>query len=172
MSQSSNPLPNEPEGLGQLYLPQHELLHEQVQEDIVLSRWHLKDILVTIENERARASIEGAFPWFGGFLAFMLALLPRDYQAVLGLSSDFWTAISAIGASGALFMGLRVWWQVFKQRHIPRRTAADLVDEIWTEMRARREQQVSQALGDVPSSPQSTLDSGDSQTESASEQSL
>ena len=139
MSQDKVSTPDPESGsVGIPYDPKHDLLHDPVQEDIVLNRWRLRAILE--ESAKMRHRFEDSFVWFGVLLAFLLALLPQDFEEFLTLSGDVWTAIAMIGATFSVFKILQIWWKVWSQRNEPHKAPDQLVQEIVAEMKARREE--------------------------------
>jgi hypothetical protein len=154
MSQDNALIPEEPKPeAGIPYFPQHELLHEPIQEDILLNRWQLKDVLVGIENERTRPKFGDSFPWIGVLLAFLLALLSADFHDFMGLPGDVWTAIVVIGAAYSLFRMLQIWWEIWQRRNDKWKSAEERVQEIVEQFRSRRIQYMEQGLARLSTHP-------------------
>lgn len=137
MSNANPPPEDAKQPLGILYAPEHALLHEQRQEDIVLSRWRLLHILETIERGKRRPKFDDAWPWIGVFVAFFLALVPRDFQDFLGFPPEVWNTVGIVGTVVSVIKIGQIYWRIFKVRKQPEKTSEQIVEELMDEMRTQ-----------------------------------
>lgn len=118
---------------------------------------HLRLILEDFEKRPERAKLEDAFPYGGLLLAFLLALLPSDFQSFLGFSGDSWTAVTLAGLIATTFMFLRKIWLWVSHRGVEIKTPGVVIEELLEKLRIemqpiveRRTREVLR-LGDFPS---------------------
>ncbi len=146
-------------GIPPSYSPKIRLHYDPEQDDVAMNRWRLENILVKIANAKDRLEIDDAFAPLGAFLAFLLALLPNDFQEFLGIAGSAWTAVAIVGAVIFGIRALGVLWQVFKLRDEPKKTPEDFVREIMQEFKERQaayEKQHLAAIGSGASENQAT----------------
>lgn len=99
-----------------------------------MNQYRLRIEFDKFQRDRERQRFDDSWPWIATLLAFLLALIPSDFQDSLGLSADTWTAIGVILAGGSAFMILRIWYQAFRQRNNKAPTAEEAVERLISEM--------------------------------------
>ncbi|MDA0988190.1 MAG: hypothetical protein O2783_03460 [Chloroflexi bacterium] len=116
-----------------------ETVFESVQVDVSVNQYRLELILNEVQGNRDRPQYDDAWPWVGVVLAFLLALLPTDFQDYLGIEGAVWEALALFGTFGSGFLVLRTVYRAWKHRKDEMRTTKQIVAELVAEMRESQE---------------------------------
>ncbi len=101
---------------GDIRGPRQEYYVRSAEEWIVLHRYHLLNVLGEAAGYGARTGITDVLAWIGVLLAFLLALLPRDFQDFLGLSAATWDAVAFAGVAVSGIMLIRTIYALIRAR--------------------------------------------------------
>ena len=117
------------------FLPRQSLVYEREQVTVAMGRWRLHLLCDELLKGQPRHTFDEAWPWLGAFLAFLLALLPREeFKDFLGLKASTWEAIIVIGMFATGLMFLRLVWFAIRDLSQKPPTAEQVVDRLMEEM--------------------------------------
>jgi hypothetical protein len=126
--------------------PKRGLLYDPEQDDIVLNRWHLKDLLEKMEREKARPNLRDAAPALTILLTLLLALVPGNFGDFLGIEASTWEVLAILVAGGAALRIAQICIAVGQTRD-QRLTAADVLQELEADFKERIAKAEQQQLG-------------------------
>lgn len=117
--------------------PMVETLYEPWQIDVSINRYRLLMILAKCQGQKSLPHYDAALPWLGVMLAFLLALLPSDFQDFLGISANVWQGAMLFGAISAGLIALRALYLAHRHRNDEIETPEFIVDQLVSEMSPR-----------------------------------
>jgi len=97
---------------------------------VSLNRYRLQLIFDQFLRQKGRPEYGDALPWMGVLLAFLLALIPSDFQDLFGVSAEAWEGATLFGV---VVTGAVIVWKLnnaFVHRNDPVDTPESVVEHI------------------------------------------
>ena len=98
-----------------------------------MNQYRLRIEFDKFQRDRARHKFDDAWPWVATLLAFLLAVLPADFQDFL-FPAAVWEAMAIILTAASAFMVVRIWYLAYRERNDKAPTPEDAVNSLIDEM--------------------------------------